>query len=76
MPQEERLEKTIKKTRFGGLPMPTRDAPDFFPGNGKACDGCGDAITTDDTLYCVIVRGVLHLRFHHGCYQAWSTYER
>jgi hypothetical protein len=74
--EQERLEKTIKKTRRGGLPAPTREAADFLPGNGKACDGCSETITTDETLYDVTVRGVVHLRFHHECYLAWSTYQR
>lgn len=71
-----RIEKTLDKTRRGGLPAPTKTAADFFPGNGKACDGCGDIISTDETLYSVILRGVLELRFHRECHVAWSRYGR
>jgi hypothetical protein len=74
--EPERFKKTIKKTRLGGLPAPTREAANFLPGNGKACDGCADIISTDETLYCVTVHGAVHLRFHHECYLAWSQYER
>lgn len=69
-----RLEGFEITTRLGGLPAPTGATADFVPGNGKACDGCGDIITTAETLYSVNLRGVVHLRFHHECYVAWSTY--
>ena len=76
MAGQQRSDRTIKKTRLGGLPAPTRDAADFLPGNGTPCDGCAETIGTDETLYCVSVRSVVHLRFHHECYLAWSTYMR
>jgi hypothetical protein len=76
MLEKKRIEKTINKTRLGGLPAPTRAAADFHLGNGKACDGCGDIITTRETLYRVDLRGIVQLRFHHECYTAWNSYKR
>ena len=73
MPEQERFERTIDKTRCGGLPAPTRTTAEFLPGNGQACAGCGDAITVHETLYSVDMRGI-RLHFHQECYVAWSTY--
>jgi hypothetical protein len=74
MPEQERFERTVDKIRRGGLPTKTDDLVDFIPGTGTACDGCGDVITVDETLYRVSMRGVVQLCFHHECYVAWSTY--
>jgi hypothetical protein len=76
MLEHDRVERTIARTRRGALPAPTRKAADFLPGDGKACDGCGDAITADETLYRVELAGIVKLRFHRECHVAWSTYER
>lgn len=75
MPEQDRFERTVDKTRRGGLPAPTCKA-DFFPGTGKACDGCGDAINSNETLYSVEVGGIMQLRFHQECHVAWSTFSR
>ena len=76
MPEQERFQRTIDKTQLGGLPASNLVAAEFWPGNGGACAGCGDAITRHETLYSVDMRGVLRLHFHEECYVAWSTYTR
>jgi hypothetical protein len=76
MPDQRRADKTTDKTRRGGLPAATHDAPVIGVGDGAACDGCGETITPLDQRYEVSVRGVLPLRFHGTCYNAWVTFKR
>ena len=76
MPEQERFERTVDKTRRGGLPAHAHNTAEFLPGSGTACDGCADLIGMDEKLYRVSLRGVMRLSFHHECYVAWSTYKR
>jgi hypothetical protein len=75
MPQQRRYEKTIDKARSGALPAATHDAREIVMGDGTPCDGCSETIEPRDQLYRVNVRGVLALRFHDICYNAWSTFK-
>ena len=75
MPEQERFERTVDKTRRGGLPARADDTTEFLPGTGIVCDGCSDVITMDETLYRVNLLGAIQLSFHHECYVAWSTYK-
>jgi hypothetical protein len=71
-----RIDKTVDKTRRGGLPMPTADKPSIGPGYGQRCSGCGDTIETTDEQYLLNIRGVALLRFHDVCYNAWANFSR
>jgi hypothetical protein len=42
-----RIDKTVDKTRRGGLPAPTSDTPVIRAGFGNRCMGCGEGIETD-----------------------------
>jgi hypothetical protein len=76
MREQERFERTVDKTRRGGLPANTHDTAEFLPGSGNACAGCAEVIAMDEELCRVNLLGVMRLCFHHECYVAWSTYKR
>jgi hypothetical protein len=71
-----RIDKTIDKTRRGGLPAPTDDKPSREGSYGQRCSGCGETIESSDEQYLVNIRGVALLRFHNACYNAWATFAR
>lgn len=75
MPEQRRFEKTVAKTRRGGLPAPTHDPPELMIGDGTQCDGCEETIAPTDQLRRVSVRGVFALRFHDSCYTAWASFK-
>lgn len=76
MPDQRRFEKTIEKTRHGGLPAPTDDPRQLSFGDGTPCSGCGETVEPSGGLVSVSIIGVLTLRFHEGCYAAWATFKR
>ena len=71
MPEVKRALKTEDKVRHGGLPAMTADLPKIVLGDGQSCDGCAETIQPTEVNYEVSVRGLLLLRFHHECYEAW-----
>lgn len=71
MPDVRRAQKTEEKVRRDGLPAVTADLPKITIGAGQSCDGCAETIQPTEQDYEVIVRGVLPLRFHQECYDAW-----
>lgn len=74
--QRGRIERTLNKTRSGGLPKPTDDMPSIETGNGNRCSGCSETIEPAEQLYFVHVHRVALLRFHDVCYNAWVTFRR
>jgi hypothetical protein len=76
MPDQRRFEKTIEKTRLGGLPAPTDDAREVSLGDGTPCNGCGETVEPSEGSINIGVCGMLTLRFHEACYTAWTTFKR
>lgn len=74
MPDQRRADKTIDKMRRGGLPSPTEHRRKIGPGDATPCDGCTESIESTDRMHSVRVRGVLDLRFHDPCYNAWASF--
>jgi hypothetical protein len=71
-----RAEKTLDKMRRGGLPAPTQHTRTIGIGDGHPCDGCTETIEPTDAEHAVRVRGILDVRFHETCYEAWATFKR
>ena len=45
-----RVEKTCDKIRRGGLPGPGEHTQLVGSGDGRPCDGCGEAISPSETV--------------------------
>lgn len=71
-----RIDETLDKMRRGGLPALTNDRPVLESGNGRRCDGCGEALTKLERMAVLVVSSVVLLRLHEECYTAWSTFTR
>jgi hypothetical protein len=69
-----RTERTLDKTRRGGLPAPYYGKIWVGPGSSKLCDGCGDVITRDETEHEVEVSDALTFRLHAECHHAWIRF--
>jgi hypothetical protein len=71
-----RIDKTRDKMRRGGLPASTSDPPAIRMSVGNRCSGCDELIETGEEEYFVNVVGVVLLRLHRYCYDAWATFRR
>lgn len=69
-----RIDKTLEKLRYGGLPAPIEAKPVVESGDGNLCSGCGESIEPFEQLYGV--RVILPFRFHDVCYYTWATFTR
>lgn len=69
-----RAEITVEKTQHRLLPVATDHASSRAPGDGTTCDGCDEAIGTNEDAFAVCVGGVLILVFHDPCYGAWRRF--
>ena len=74
MQDQERADRTMGKTRRGGLPAPTNYHRQPTLGDGSPCDGCGESIHPTDIQFAVsFSAGDLNWRFHDVCFEAWSS---
>ena len=46
------------------------------PGFGQACDGCGQAITTTDSMYLICADDWRAMRLHEDCFVVWEEEKR
>jgi hypothetical protein len=72
--QELRAVRTRDNTRRGVLPAPVRHQAAEAMGDGRRCDGCGEAVHPAAKLSLVTVARRMSLWFHHDCYRAWVTH--
>jgi hypothetical protein len=55
--------------------LPHNDIPRFSggPGNGKPCDGCGEAVTTAQMLMENVGAAGCGVQFHVACFHLWDV---
>lgn len=73
VPLTTRTERTIDKTRQGGLPASGDGKTWVAPGSLKECSGCGDVIAREEQGFEVEVAGLL-FRFHSECHEVWVIF--
>ena len=77
MPDDRRAAKTIEKARRRALPAPRPDrVRDISAGDGQPCQGCGETLKPTEECHRAAVGGLIILKFHEECYDAWSTFTR
>jgi hypothetical protein len=75
-PGPTRTERTVDKTRYGGLPAPSDKAETWAgPGTGGQCSGCGEIIERSEHEYEIVFAEKLSFRFHGACHTAWLTFK-
>lgn len=73
--QLTRSERTVDKTRRGGLPAPFTGKTWVGPGTSKECSGCSEPIAPEEREYEVEISDALTLQLHAECHQAWITFD-
>ena len=77
MSDQERADRTTAKTRRGGLPAPTGYIRKPSLGDGRPCDGCGEAVQPTEMLFTVTLAiPKLSWRFHDVCFDAWAKFKQ
>jgi hypothetical protein len=70
---DERPDRTVDKTKRGGLPAPFTTKAWVGPGSVQPCSGCDDMINRAETEYEIELWQTVIFRFHVECYRAWLS---